>query len=173
VTLTRVTNERCSSPFHWSWACIMYGRLPQTSVNTSSSISCRYLPGFYTDTMGGRTVTRGKPFQLSVNYCRTNTRENFLANVSQKFGTVCNQILWILFIDKLTTFRNSLNKISFRIYENISAFSVAYASQYVLFVILHSHSMSVILSSYRTTVLSCFIVKHVYCTWSYQHVSCK
>jgi len=30
---------------------------------------------------GDRTVTRGNPFKLSVNYCRTNTRKNFLANV--------------------------------------------------------------------------------------------
>ena len=30
---------------------------------------------------GDRTVTRGNPFKLSVNYCCTNTRENFLANV--------------------------------------------------------------------------------------------
>ena len=28
-----------------------------------------------------RTVTRGNPLKLSVNYCRTNTRKNFLANV--------------------------------------------------------------------------------------------
>jgi len=28
-----------------------------------------------------RTVTRGNPFKLSVNYCGTNTRKNFLANV--------------------------------------------------------------------------------------------
>jgi len=26
---------------------------------------------------GDRTVTRGNPFKLSVNYCRTNRRENF------------------------------------------------------------------------------------------------
>ena len=31
---------------------------------------------------GDRTVTRGNRFKLSVNYCRTNTRKNFLANVS-------------------------------------------------------------------------------------------
>jgi len=30
---------------------------------------------------GDRTVTRGNPFKLSVNYCRTNTRKYFLANV--------------------------------------------------------------------------------------------
>jgi len=30
---------------------------------------------------GDRTVTRGNPFKLSVNYCRTNTQTNFLANV--------------------------------------------------------------------------------------------
>jgi len=30
---------------------------------------------------GDRTVTRGNPFKLSVNYCCTNTRKNFLANV--------------------------------------------------------------------------------------------
>ena len=30
---------------------------------------------------GDRTVTRGNPFKLSVNYCSTNTRKNFLANV--------------------------------------------------------------------------------------------
>ena len=26
---------------------------------------------------GDRTVTRGNPFKLSFNYCRTNTRKNF------------------------------------------------------------------------------------------------
>jgi len=31
---------------------------------------------------GDRTVTRSNPFKLSVNYCLTNTRKNFLANVS-------------------------------------------------------------------------------------------
>jgi len=30
---------------------------------------------------GDRTVTRGNPFMLSVNYRRTNTRKYFLANV--------------------------------------------------------------------------------------------
>ena len=30
---------------------------------------------------GDRTVTRGNPFKLSVNYCRAITRKNFLANV--------------------------------------------------------------------------------------------
>jgi len=30
---------------------------------------------------GDRTVTRGNRFKLSVNYCQTNTRKNFLANV--------------------------------------------------------------------------------------------
>jgi len=30
---------------------------------------------------GDRTVTHGNRFKLSVNYCRTNTQENFLANV--------------------------------------------------------------------------------------------
>ena len=40
-----------------------------------------------------RTVTRSNPFKLSVNYCRTNTRKNFLANVSYKFGTVYYQVL--------------------------------------------------------------------------------
>ena len=30
---------------------------------------------------GDRTVTRGNIFKLSFNYCRTNTRKNFLANV--------------------------------------------------------------------------------------------
>jgi len=31
---------------------------------------------------GDRTVTRGNPLKLSVNYCRTNTRKKtFLANV--------------------------------------------------------------------------------------------
>jgi len=30
---------------------------------------------------GDRAVTRGNPFKLSVNYCRTNTRKNFLANM--------------------------------------------------------------------------------------------
>ena len=30
---------------------------------------------------GDRAVTRGNPFKLSVNYCRTNTRKNFLASV--------------------------------------------------------------------------------------------
>ena len=42
---------------------------------------------------GDRTVTRGNLFKLSVNYCRTNTRKNFLANVLQKFGTVYLQVL--------------------------------------------------------------------------------
>jgi len=42
---------------------------------------------------GDRNVTRGNPFKLSVNYCRTNTRKNFLANVLQKFGAVYRQVL--------------------------------------------------------------------------------
>jgi len=41
---------------------------------------------------GDRTVTRGNPFKLSVNYCRKNTRKTFLANVLQKFGTVYLQV---------------------------------------------------------------------------------
>ena len=28
---------------------------------------------------GDRTVTRGNPFKLSVNYCRTNTQKNFFS----------------------------------------------------------------------------------------------
>jgi len=28
---------------------------------------------------GDRTVTRGNPFKLSVNYCRTNTLKNFFS----------------------------------------------------------------------------------------------
>jgi len=46
---------------------------------------------------GDRTVTRGNPSKLSVNYCRENTRKTFLANVLQKFGTVYLQVglLWI------------------------------------------------------------------------------
>ena len=41
---------------------------------------------------GDRAVTRGNPFKLSVNYCRMNTRKNFLANVLYKFGTVYLQV---------------------------------------------------------------------------------
>jgi len=44
---------------------------------------------------GNRTVTRGNPFKLSVNYCCTNTRKNFSANVLQKSGTVYLQVLLI------------------------------------------------------------------------------
>jgi len=36
---------------------------------------------------------RRNPFKLSVNYCRTNTRKYFLANVLQTFGTVSLQLL--------------------------------------------------------------------------------
>jgi len=63
---------------------------------------------------GDRTVTRGNPFKLSVNYCRTNTRKNFLANVSQKVWNGLSSS--IVTISSQTTVRNSLNKISFRIY---------------------------------------------------------
>ena len=42
---------------------------------------------------GDRTVTRGNPLKLSVNYCCTNTRKTFLANELYKFGTVYHQVL--------------------------------------------------------------------------------
>jgi len=42
---------------------------------------------------GDRTVTRGNPFKLSVNYCRTNTRKNNFSERVLKFGTVCLQVL--------------------------------------------------------------------------------
>ena len=63
---------------------------------------------------GDRTVTRGNPFQLSVNYCRTNTRKNFFSELVAK---VWNNLLpSIVDFYSLPTFRNSLNKISLRIY---------------------------------------------------------
>jgi len=36
-----------------------------------------------------RTVSRGNPFKLSVNYCRTNTRINFF---SERVVKVCNSL---------------------------------------------------------------------------------
>jgi len=42
---------------------------------------------------GDRTVTRGNPFKLSVNYCRTNTRK-IIYRTHCKFETVYYQVLW-------------------------------------------------------------------------------
>ena len=41
---------------------------------------------------GDRTVTRGNPFKLSVNYCRTNTRK-IIYRTRCKFETVYYQVL--------------------------------------------------------------------------------
>ena len=63
---------------------------------------------------GDHTVTRGKPFKLSVNYCRTNTRKNFSERVVVK---VWNSLPpSIVNFSSLATFRNSLNKITFMIH---------------------------------------------------------
>jgi len=63
---------------------------------------------------GDRTVTRGNPFKLSVNYCRTNTRKNFF---SERVVEVWNSLPpSIVNFASLARFRNSLNKINLRIY---------------------------------------------------------
>ena len=50
---------------------------------------------------GDCTVTRGNPFKLSVNYCRTNTRKNFLANVLQKFGQFTSKYCEFFFLGNI------------------------------------------------------------------------
>jgi len=72
---------------------------------------------------GDRTVTRGNPFKLSVNYCHTNTRKNFF---SERVVKVWNSLPpSIVNFSSSATFRNSLNKKSVLEYTlNINAFSV-------------------------------------------------
>jgi len=54
------------------------------------------------------------PFKLSVNYCGTNKRKNFL---SERVVKVWNSLpLSIVNFGSLATFRNSINKINLRIY---------------------------------------------------------
>ena len=59
------------------------------------------------------------------------------------------------------TFRNSLKIISFRIYTNITAFSVAHMSQYVLFVILRSHCI-IQIQIYRTKKIKSVNIRQSY-----------
>jgi len=61
-----------------------------------------------------RAVTRGNPFKLSVNYCRTNTRKNFF---SERVVKIWNSLPpSIVNFASLARFRKSLNKINLRIY---------------------------------------------------------
>ena len=63
---------------------------------------------------GDRTVTRGNPFKLSVNYCCTNTRKNFF---SERVVKVWNSLPpSIVNFASLARFRKSLNNINLRIY---------------------------------------------------------
>jgi len=56
----------------------------------------------------------GNPFQISVNYCRTNKRKNF---VSERVAKVWNTLPpSIVNFGSLARFRNSINKINLRIY---------------------------------------------------------
>ena len=63
---------------------------------------------------GDRAVTRGNPFKLSVNYCHTNERKMFF---KERVVKVWNGLLpSIVNFSSLTSFRISLNKISFWVY---------------------------------------------------------
>ena len=63
---------------------------------------------------GDRTVTRGNPFKLLVNYCRTNMRKK---HFSERVVKVWNSLPpSIVNFSSLATFRKSLNIISLRIY---------------------------------------------------------
>jgi len=63
---------------------------------------------------GDRSITRGNPFKLSVNYCRTNKRKNFLC---ERVVKVWNSLPpSIVNFGSLARFRNSINKINLRIY---------------------------------------------------------
>ena len=53
---------------------------------------------------GDRTVTRGNPFKLSVNYCRTNTRKTFSEHVVKVSNSSPPSIANF---SSLATFRNS------------------------------------------------------------------
>ena len=46
---------------------------------------------------GDRTVTRGNPFKLSVNYCRMNTRKNCFKSLEQFTTKYCE----FFFIDNI------------------------------------------------------------------------
>jgi len=63
---------------------------------------------------GNRTVTRGNPFELLVNYCRTNMRKNFFSERVVKLWNSLPPSIVNFF--SLAAFRNSLNKVSLRIY---------------------------------------------------------
>jgi len=64
---------------------------------------------------GDRTVTGGNPFKLSVNYCRKNTRKTFFSKRVAKVWNSLPPSRPIVNFSSFATFRNSLNKISFRI----------------------------------------------------------
>jgi len=65
-------------------------------------------------TYGNRSITRGNPFKLSVNYCRTNKRKNFF---SERVVKVWNSLPpSIVNFGSLARFRNSISKINLRIY---------------------------------------------------------
>jgi len=69
---------------------------------------------------GIRSITRGNPFKLSVNYCRINKRKNFF---SERVVKVWNSLPpSIVDFASLARFRNSINKINLRISTNYSCF---------------------------------------------------
>jgi len=95
-----------------------------TSAATAASASDRFAASNFGVTIsqsvnqlepnGDRAVTRGNPFKLSVNYCRTNTRKNFY---SERVVKVWNSLPpSIVNFASLARFRKSLNKINLRIY---------------------------------------------------------
>ena len=61
-----------------------------------------------------RTITRGNPYKLFVNYCRTNVRKNFFI---ERVVKVWNSLPpTVVNFSTLSSFRNSLHKINFRLY---------------------------------------------------------
>ena len=96
------------------WSVVFCSHCRFIPCHDVACLRCLIISSWCYSSDGDRTVTRGNPFKLSVNYCRTNTRKNFFR---ERVVKVWNSLPpTIVNFSSLATFKNSVNKINLRIY---------------------------------------------------------
>jgi len=96
-TCPRTRVSLCGSPIsHTFEVLVPEGKICNTySCHCKRDASCHMTCFLLQSIKVDHITTRGNPYKLFVNYCRTNTRKKLVSHHIEKFGTVCRQLLLI------------------------------------------------------------------------------